>query len=835
MDIISLGLTLVLAAIALDIALLWWWRGYLKRRGIDPKNQGHRDFIFGKYSPIVIIYKFFQQSWENIIILFSHSAEGENGDATSREEQKDYRLIIREWIRIVKRFALIAGFLLFSILPVWLVVVDRWFYTPLSSSLLYRVMQSIPLLKDMSYPPYFILIFICLAFLGLFILLYKEEREGFLKECVNAGQEINSSNVKSTRKWIGLFLVILAVLFVLIGVIKSDSEQIKGWFFIISICLNIIGLLLLDPPFSAKKIFQILISQRLIWLSFIIFHLALVFLLASYFSNIRLLLIAVLVFFVSSANLARYWRRIPPILWVMTLALLLFTMGINHWAYSVVGDEGDFFTYARSLAEQKNYYYIGSHLFDGQAVYGSHPFFSSALQAFFLKIFGSTYFGWRFSNCYFCFLSVGFFYLFYRKFVVRRIALLGAFFLATSHYIISFGKIGYNNLQAFFVMSIVLACSIWAVEAKNYSVYAVLGLCLGLCFYVYPAALFAVPIVILFLLFFDWPSPRIIGKWGVMLGSLGILVIPLFLQSGYWQAKVPGTFLANPAFLINSPNLFYHFFTNVSYSLFSYLFIPHETHFVVVSYVDPLTAILCSIGMVFTLKLFGKSRFIVFFVIAYLAMIFMVGASHDRRYPSSTRMFLLLPWFAMFAAIGIEWLKRVSWKLGCSPSIRRGGFTIFLVGVVFLNIVQAFPVSIRRSVGMESLEMLFFRLVQRSLEKQDDLNTPMTYLFITPENWGIDGFRSSQSVSDSPYFRIRLERLVINQQFLTEEAKTQIGDKNSLVIVYPRMDSSIINYLTGVIIETGKKPCSITALDGNTRFVLWYSPQVEWICNLATW
>ena len=54
--------------------------------------------------------------------------------------------------------------------------------------------------------------------------------------------------------------------------------------------------------------------------------------------------------------------------------------------------------------------------------------------------------------------AVGLFYVFFRTFVAASTALIAVLLLAMSHYLISFGKIGYNNLQAFFAM----ALSLWA-------------------------------------------------------------------------------------------------------------------------------------------------------------------------------------------------------------------------------------------------------------------------------------------------------------------------------------------------------------------------------------
>ncbi len=99
-----------------------------------------------------------------------------------------------------------------------------------------------------------------------------------------------------------------------------------------------------------------------------------------------------------------------------------------------------------------------------------------------------------------------------------------------------------------------------------------------------------------------------------------------------------------------------HLATNLLYAALSHLYTPHETHFVVVSYVDPLTAALVWIGLACFLWLAVRERFAAFSLIGFTALLLLAGASHDRQFPTATRMFLLLPWYALFAAAGLTWL-----------------------------------------------------------------------------------------------------------------------------------------------------------------------------------
>ena len=221
---------------------------------------------------------------------------------------------------------------------------------------------------------------------------------------------------------------------------------------------------------------------------------ALLLVLASRYGQYRFHWITAVLLLLAAADLWRYRKAIHPIVWIATLALILYATNMNVWWLSAIGDEYSFWTYAREIAEKQRLVFIGASLFNGQAVYGAHPYLSSLIQAIFMKLFGSDGFGWRISNACLSAAAVLLLYLFARTFVTRRTALMAALFLAISHYLISFGKIGYNNLQALFAEALVLASAAWAVRTRRPVAFALLGAGMGFCFYVYPAALYVVPL-----------------------------------------------------------------------------------------------------------------------------------------------------------------------------------------------------------------------------------------------------------------------------------------------------------------------------------------------------
>ena len=227
-------------------------------------------------------------------------------------------------------------------------------------------------------------------------------------------------------------------------------------------------------------------------MSLLLVFTCLVLLLASLYAVPEFQWIYVILLLLALVVLCQNHRNVRPIVWVIALALILYSLNTNAWWLSAIGDEYSFFVQARVILQEQNLSRISEQLFNGQVVNGTHPYFSSLIQAFFMSLFGINGFAWRFSNAFLCAAAVAFFHWFFTLLVPERAALIASFFLAASHFMMSFGKIGYNNLQSLFGMSLVLATAAWAIRTKRPIAFTLLGAALGLCFYLYPASLYIV-------------------------------------------------------------------------------------------------------------------------------------------------------------------------------------------------------------------------------------------------------------------------------------------------------------------------------------------------------
>lgn len=724
---------------------------------------------------------------------------------------------------------ILAATLLLALTPSALVFLDRWLGKHAVTNLVRNLWCQVRPLCDSAFPSYFAVVLVCIVAVFAFVWIARSSRLVSAEprtDKVNAGAGQAAIGRRQARVARILVLGGMAVL-LLLCVWTVIKRSVPGWGYAFAFVAFPLGWVLRSV--SVAQVAAGWQKNRRWLIAFLLMAGALVAVLASLYGALHFQWFYAALLAVALANLWPHYRSVPPILWVMTLALILYTANLNAWWLSGIGDEYEFFYRARYIVEVQKLPAIGALLFNGQGAYGTHPFFSSLIQAAFMKLLGVDGFGWRFSNMFLSALSLGFLYAFFRLFVPKRTAIIGTLLLAASHYIMSFGKIGYNNLQALFAMALALWAAAWAVRSARPLAYVALGGALGLCFYVYPAALYALPIPLLLLLLYAPPFTRRAAHcWAMMALTLSFLVLPLTIQPEYWRTKIFGTFFFKPQLVQTGGNLLAHLSRNMAYALFSFLYVPEEGHFVAASYVDPLTGALVLLGLACLLKLlpWRGRRAPVFLLSSFIAIVFLAGATHDRAFPPSTRMFMVLPWLALFAAIGLAWVADQLQRIQLGNIDGRGLAWTILVAVLALNLYQAYPLARDRMAGLQSMETLVFRMIQRA--QREEAMEPKTYIFITDPTWTSLGIAQIPKIHP---LRAQVADVIVQEPSLPEYTKRQLAERNSLVIIKPWLDPSWQEALAPALRELGKEPCEVKATTGDVRFTLWHAPGLEWLCQ----
>ena len=826
-------------AVCLDLGLMAWYRRRLQRKGLYPKTGDSDVFMLGGYSPLLSwvlrLNRDLHSDFSGMvskIVPWSRIPDSDTVEEQTLIDSSEKPRVSQGWKQLQPYILLILISSL-AFLPAFLVFLNRWLdYKDL-------LLEFDPLwckstfLCETAFPGYFLLVYA--SILGLIVMVWVHDRTYPTKLGFNFKFQRESLEYPFSHKhWmLNLSFGLLAVS--LLAALTSFSiglatNTVPGIGFVVAFAFYAAGWLVLAEPFKVRDTSQRMDRNTI--LAFSLMHIALLNFLASLYGPSGLAWGPAILLILSIANLSRYVKKIPWVLWLVTLSILFFTIDINHWAFSIIGDEYSFYTYALEITERHNFLQIVQHLFDGNAVYGAHPYLSSLLQAISMQLFGRNNFGWRFSSLYLSSWSIALFFLFFRHFIGRSQALLASAFLAGSAYIMSFGKIGYNNLQALFAMALVLAAASWMVRSKRWISAVSLGFSMGFCFYVYPAALYILPLPVLLMLFYDFPkTSTALMRWVVTFFTFGYSLLPVLLQPNYWQSKIAGLFVNDPQIVADSTNFVQHLLSNLFIAFSSYLYIPVESHYVVSAYQDPLSAIFISLGLALCLIHFRREQFIRFFLAGFISLLILVGATHDRRFPPTTRMFLLLPWFAVLATFGFSWLVKQSRNIF---RIRLGRNQILLTGLLViyaLNLYQAYPLSIARSAGLQSFEVLFLRLTEQ-IQQHDrgQMLLPHTVLFLTDSSLNLDGFNMVQEVYQIPENSVQLQRLELDGPKIPDAALPWINDHNSLVVVQPNLNKIWYQEVVVSLETLGKHACAAYAMDGQPRFQFFYSDQMSWTC-----
>lgn len=361
-----------------------------------------------------------------------------------------------------------------------------------------------------------------------------------------------------------------------------------------------------------------------------------------------------------------------PELLLLTLTSLItlayFSLGIDHWKFSFVGDEWPFYLLAH------NYITMGypTDIFSFAGAHGENAVIGSVYQALFLDIFGPSNIAWRMSNIILIIPISFFFYFWLTQVFGKQTALLSTLLLQTSYFLSNYFKIGYINPQALLLLVISLYLATKCGIERKARYFLILGLVMGLGFYIYIGPL--IPVII-----FPFLLPVFFGKETNSHTSKGTVLIrnlktnlssrafyrnALLLLGGYILLLSP---IINAGFDISGPtsksflereftdssqiyiNIFHNFL--LFYKNFDYLY----NHFISGAYVDPITQILVLFGTLYSVYMVRKRSYLML-LLSYISCCVIIGFTSPYAYTPTTRGIFFIPFAATFAGIGLSYL-----------------------------------------------------------------------------------------------------------------------------------------------------------------------------------
>ncbi|MCC7451968.1 MAG: glycosyltransferase family 39 protein, partial [Anaerolineae bacterium] len=169
------------------------------------------------------------------------------------------------------------------------------------------------------------------------------------------------------------------------------------------------------------------------------------------------------------------------LLGLLVMGLVVGTFKLDTFPNVVIGDETGFLGRAYRIAEG-----LEQQSFFGPGIY-TFPIASSVYQAAFIKLFGTSIGSWRFSSVLISVLAVVPTYLLALKLFSRRLAALTSIVMLTLPYFLSYGRMGYNNMQAVLPVAACLYLLYLAMERESLLYFLLSGIMAGLGFYTYSA------------------------------------------------------------------------------------------------------------------------------------------------------------------------------------------------------------------------------------------------------------------------------------------------------------------------------------------------------------
>ena len=374
-----------------------------------------------------------------------------------------------------------------------------------------------------------------------------------------------------------------------------------------------------------------------------------------------------------------------------------------------------------------------------------------------------------------------------------------------------------------------------AVQQRTLSRYFLFGALVGAILYTFQAALFFLPVPIFLLLFFDPPSSKQVWVRYLytFLGFL-VIVIPVFFQFSYWDQIPKGTFLNNISPENYRDFLTYHFASNFLLSFIGYLYIVVKSHFVVSSFIDPVSAIFFIPGLFIAFINMKKNRFMIFLLVTFFLELFLVGTIHNISSPPITRMFIVLPWIFVFAALGLD---RLAFLLsGVTARPRKVFWTLIIVIMIAvggMNLVQA-TIIMRDRLRTQYFEPVVLQVFQKDagIVARDRLEFK-NYLILTDQNYGLDWLFMLQDVYRVPASKAQIQRLIVDPPVISDDWLSRIRDEEKLIVIMPSfLPESIRQTIIPILNEQGKTECELRYFNkSDPQAFMWVAPRFQNLCS----
>ncbi|HLB46142.1 MAG TPA: glycosyltransferase family 39 protein, partial [Anaerolineales bacterium] len=346
---------------------------------------------------------------------------------------------------------------------------------------------------------------------------------------------------------------------------------------------------------------------------------------------------------------------------VTALSFLLFSYGLNSWNWSFLGDEYSFYDLAKQFAQGT----MTDAPLSGAGVYGYHPVLSSVWQGTTMWLFGETGYGWRVSHSLLLALSLPLFYYFLRPLIGRGGSFAAVILYGCAHVLLSFGKLGSNNVQVIWVMAASLAAFMWAARRGSLGGFVFTGILIGLGFYTFAVARVYSLIIAIWLTLYYFPFDLRLRRlnranfavWLAVVGAALLTALPVLSTRSAWAGQLEQT-LFTSEYATAPYDRFLLLLRNTFYGLAAFLYYGQNAVFVAGAHADPITGSLMVLGLAALVATWRQGwRVRAALIASYALFVVIVAGTQQYNFPNITRTFAIAPFYALFAGVGLVALR----------------------------------------------------------------------------------------------------------------------------------------------------------------------------------
>ena len=234
------------------------------------------------------------------------------------------------------RYLFLATALVLAGVPSLLVVRDRWLGDPPILTPFDSLWPKLPFLRTLVLPSYFALILF--LYMGLIVLFSFRKDDSRVKPPPPLLARPRRARVPGPQSRIGSALLLLSSLALVVILYRIAARgTLPGWDLVAVISLGLLGRILREVP--AEAMARLWHRKFLVLIAVVLVHASLIGTLASHYSNKHREWLFVLLLLLSTLNLLRLRHRTRPTTWIILGSMVLFSLFINGWWFTLVGDE----------------------------------------------------------------------------------------------------------------------------------------------------------------------------------------------------------------------------------------------------------------------------------------------------------------------------------------------------------------------------------------------------------------------------------------------------------------------------------------------------------------